>query len=476
MKRSRILSGSYYIIILLIIYILLGIAVVMSCRFYLFSNQEKILFNQAKHIEEIMNNDYTENIGFDFNKLKNDSSNIKKYTGYNYIITGPNLKIYASSIEINSDKRFLTVPNIENITEDKITVTESTLGLYESERFVVIYPVTKEDLFFYIITTTDLLELQVDVFAVSCLILMGLFIAIIIAYYFILLTAERSRKPIIELNEIAKALAKGDFSKRIEIHGSADVAQLCENFNIMAESLSKQDEFKNEYISNISHDIRSPLTTIKGFVEAIMDGTIPANKVNHYLEIVYNEADRLSVLGQSLLELSKIDLGDKNLKLQKFDIIDFLRDCLESMEDKCSQKEITMELRFDREPVYVYADIAKMQRICYNLTDNAIKYTNYNGHIVLGVETFNRNKAYIYIKDNGIGISEENQKHIFERLFKVDKSRGKDKNSVGLGLAIVKEMIEAHGEKINVESELGKGTKFYFELPFYDEENESRAD
>ncbi len=465
LKRIKDRSSIYYACFLIAVYIVLGLAVTLSCNYYFFSQQKNILLSHVERIGNIIGGEFTEDGSFIVEKFHEDMTNMVKYSGASFSVTGPNMRLYFVSDKGFENLGFLEGADFKSLEGSDIYELKGDLGLFNKDIYAVGKSFEYGDMLFYVFASEQLSVIQMNVIYASIIILTSLFVAILIGYYLVMIAIEKSHKPIIEMNSVAKAMAKGDFDKRVEIYGSGDVSELCENFNKMAESLSRENEFKNEYISNISHDIRSPLTTIKGFVEAMMDGTIPPEKTRHYLEIVYNEADRLSNLGSSLLELSKMDLNDKTLNIESIDLISFLIDCVESMEDKCRQKDLHIEYSFAQSRIYILADLAKLQRICYNLVDNAIKYTDNGGHITIYAAIKDDKKAIIAIEDDGIGISEENQKHIFERLYKVDKSRGKDKTSVGLGLAIVKEMLEAHGESISVKSELGKGTRFTFEMP-----------
>ncbi|MBQ7265788.1 MAG: HAMP domain-containing histidine kinase [Firmicutes bacterium] len=466
MKKNKDITHVYYVILLIAAYFMFCFVATMTCRGYFYSQQKTKLTEEAEQIAGVLSADILDNGQIDIAGFRTDIENLNKYTKISYIITGPNLRIYKFLPNSEKSAEFLSGVNVNELINGKVGEYKGTLGVSTSPNYFIAYPLIKNDVTIFIFVYTPIVSIQLSIFYASLLVSMVLFMAFLIGYYLITVSMEKSQKPIRAMNEVAKALTEGDYSRRVEIiQGNREVAQLCQNFNIMAESLSKQDDFKNAYISNISHDIRSPLTTIKGFVEAIMDGTVPKEKVNHYLEVVYNEADRLNKLGSSLLELSKMDLNKKELKRESFDIVEFMRDCVDSVEDKCRQKNITIETDFSDENIYINADVEKMQRICYNLVDNAIKYTNNNGKIKVCVYTTDYKKAVISVEDNGIGISEEDQKHIFERLYKVDKSRGADKTSVGLGLAIVKEMIEAHGETISVISQKGKGSRFVFEMP-----------
>ena len=218
-----------------------------------------------------------------------------------------------------------------------------------------------------------------------------------------------------------------------------------------------------QQIANVSHDFRSPLTSIKGYVEAIVDGTIPQELQGKYLNIILFETERLTDLTKDLLTLNEFDTKDLLLDKTNFNLHDTIKHTAASFEGTCTSKKISIELLFDPRIQNVFADRGKIQQVLYNLLDNAIKFSNPDSSIVL--ETTERNgKVFVSVKDSGIGIPKKSLTKVWERFYKSDLSRGKDKKGTGLGLAIVKEIIQAHGENINVISTEGVGTEFIFSL------------
>ena len=232
----------------------------------------------------------------------------------------------------------------------------------------------------------------------------------------------------------------------------------------MANELNTLEDDQRKFVSNVSHDFRSPLTSIKGYIEAILDGTIPYEMQNKYLNIILFETERLNKLTSSLLELNKFGSHGKTiLYIKSFDINYIIRMTALAFEGICSEKHISIELILSGQTLFVTADMAKIQQVIYNLTDNAIKFSYPDSSIT--IETTEKNgKVFISVKDSGIGIPNDSLKKIWERFYKTDVSRGKDKRGTGLGLAIVKEIIQAHDENINVISTEGVGTEFIFTL------------
>ena len=233
----------------------------------------------------------------------------------------------------------------------------------------------------------------------------------------------------------------------------------------MALELNALENDQHKFVSNVSHDFRSPLTSIKGYAQAMADGTIPSELQGKYLDVIIFESERLEKLTQSLLELNKYGTKGTYLDLSVFDLNALIKRTLLMFEGRCKEKMVSFHLILTGEELYVKADSAKIDQVMHNLVDNAFKFSHSNSEIT--IETTLRNgKVFVSVKDQGIGIPKESIGRIWERFYKTDASRGKDKKGTGLGLAIVKEIVHAHHENINVISTEGVGTEFIFTLPY----------
>lgn len=286
----------------------------------------------------------------------------------------------------------------------------------------------------------------------------------LLAFVILLLFSLLIYRPIRKITSVADAYIDGDFSQKINIHTQDELGHLAAAFDYMANELNTLEDDQRKFVSNVSHDFRSPLTSIKGYIEAILDGTIPYEMQDKYLNIILFETERLNKLTSSLLELNKFGSHGKTiLYMKSFDINYIIRMTALTFEGICSEKHISIELILSGQNLYVTADLAKIQQVIYNLTDNAIKFSHPDSSIT--IETTEKNdKVFVSVKDSGIGIPSDSLKKIWERFYKTDLSRGKDKRGTGLGLAIVKEIIQAHDENINVISTEGVGTEFIFTL------------
>lgn len=275
--------------------------------------------------------------------------------------------------------------------------------------------------------------------------------------------------PIRKITRGADEYAAGNFEAKIDVHSNDEIGYLAASLNYMANELNSLEEDQRKFVSNVSHDFRSPLTSIKGYVEAILDGTIPVEMQDKYLNIILFETERLNKLTKSLLELNKY--GTHGIMLDKidFDINYTIRMTVQTFEGICKEKRISFNLILTGDTLFVTGDMSKIQQVIYNLIDNAIKFSHADSSIT--VETTEKNdKVFVSVKDTGIGIPKDSVNKIFDRFYKTDLSRGKDKKGTGLGLSIVKEIVQAHGENINVISTEGVGTEFIFTLPLAKEQ------
>jgi signal transduction histidine kinase len=270
--------------------------------------------------------------------------------------------------------------------------------------------------------------------------------------------------PLKKLTKAAKEYSQGNYNYAVILKGLNDYRELGAAIFYMAGELSKLDDYQKKFVANISHDFRSPLTSIKGFAEAIKDGTIPYEQQDKYLDIILFETERLNKLTSNLLELNRFETKAALLDISSFDINSIIKKTAASFEGICRNKKISINLVFSSKEAYVDADVDKIQQVLYNLIDNAIKFSHNNSDIRVSSEE-KGDKIQISVKDYGIGIPRDSINKVWERFYKTDASRGKDKRGTGLGLSITKEIIQAHNENIYVISTEGVGSEFTFSLP-----------
>ncbi|MBQ0009969.1 MAG: HAMP domain-containing histidine kinase [Ruminococcus sp.] len=292
---------------------------------------------------------------------------------------------------------------------------------------------------------------------VRTIVLVSLWIMIVsfVAIYFI---TERIVSPLKQMSRATKQFAEGRFDVRIPATGNDEIAELAVAFNKMAESLSNLEYMRSSFLANISHDLRTPMTTIAGFIDGILDGAIPPEKQDYYLGVIASEVRRLSRLVSSLLDISRIQAGDRKFEKHDFDICEMSRIILLSFEKQIDEKGLDIE--FDApDEVWAYSDKDAINQVLYNICDNAVKFSREGGKYRISIREDGEHVA-VSVYNEGIGIAEDDLPYVFERFYKSDKSRGLDKTGVGLGLFISKTIVDSLGGQIFVRSEYGRFCEF----------------
>lgn len=295
------------------------------------------------------------------------------------------------------------------------------------------------------------------------IIFMAQLIAWVIAFIVAFVLTRQIIKPLKKMRTAAKSIAAGNFNERIPITSNDEIGQLAESFNSMTESLNELENMRSSFISDVSHELRTPMTIISGFIEGVLDGTIPEQDKNKYLGTVLDEIRRLSRLVNDLLEASRLEQGKIKIEKLNVDMNRLVAESVFAYEQQLTEKKINVDLQLHENECVALADKDSIKRVMINLIDNAIKFTPEGGDI--SVSTQHRDKkVFVSIQNSGEGISKEELRRIWERFYKTDKSRSHDKKGVGLGLHIVKTIISQHGGEIHAESEEGKFTRFTFTL------------
>lgn len=337
----------------------------------------------------------------------------------------------------------------ERFSEDMVSAYAPIAGNYQIYGYVFLHQSVAAAL-----EPTDSI---LNVVYITGLILFVLSLILLLVFHLIVY------RPLKQVIIAAQKYAEGDLTYRCLLKSEDEMGYLSNTLNYMANELAKTEEYQRKFISNVSHDFRSPLTTIRGYLEAIIDGTIPPELHEKYIRLVISETERLTKLTQNTLALQTLESRGAYLELTDFDINQVIKDTAAAFEGACTPKGITFDLIFSDRTLMVRADMSKIQQVLYNLIDNAIKFSH--NHSTIRLETSTRyDKVFVSVRDSGIGIPKESQKKIWDRFYKTDLSRGKDKKGTGLGLSIVKEIIQAHGENIDVISTVGVGSEFIFTL------------
>jgi len=338
---------------------------------------------------------------------------------------------------ISNDSK-LELSSIDNIYDRMCYTASKKITVDSADHFYVI-AVSKT------LTATDIIKTILSIYVISAIIPIVL---MFIAEYSIM---YRITKPLKYMSISAKAIAKGDFSKRIPVMSNDEIGELSVHFNQMTASLAKTETTSKSFIANISHELKTPMTTISGFIDGILDGTIDDSKRDYYLSIVSNEVKRLSKLIQSLLSLSKLESGENTVKSSELQLSQNVINILLSMEGKIQKKCIDVQGLDTLSETIITGDPDLLYQVIYNLVDNAVKFTPENGWINISLHRINDSLEF-KIKNSGSVINGEDLPHIFEKFYKSDKSRSNQKDSLGLGLYICKTIVELHGGEIYANS------------------------
>lgn len=337
-------------------------------------------------------------------------------------------------------------------------------GYFPNDQVSVIAPVTAE------MTTKGYVAIHYQASAlyrtrsaIMQIMILLFFLVYALTYLLIFVYKWQIYQPLQSIIKGASEYANGNLTYKISVKSDDELGYLANTLNYMSDELNVTGEYQRKFVSNVSHDFRSPLTSIKGYVEAILDGTIPPEFQEKYLRIISAETDRLEKLTRSLLTLNELDIKQRMMDFRTFDINETIKRTAAFFEGICTSRKIRLELILSGKELLVKADQEKIRQVLYNLLDNAIKFSPDSSVIIM--ETTEKNgKVFVSVKDHGEGIPKESISKIWERFYKTDASRGRDRKGTGLGLSIVKEIINAHQQHIDVVSTPGVGTEFIFTL------------
>ena len=341
-------------------------------------------------------------------------------------------------------------------------------GQLVNQNFIVAKPIMNgSDFRGAVIGTKPIVEgLFPYVRTIFVLFLFSFLLSFILSFILVYLSTFNMVKPLRQMSRAAKQYANGDFSQRINVSSRSrtEIDELAESFNSMAKDLADLESSRRSFVSNVSHELKTPMTSISGFIDGILDGTIPKEEQGVYLKIVSDEVKRLSRLVTGMLNLSKIEAGKLDIKPVNFDISEMIFRTLLTFEQKIDEKNIEIKGLDVIDKNEIFADKDMINQVVYNLIDNAVKFTPPGGYIEVSSKR-DAEKVIIKIRNSGKGIPADELDKVFERFYKQDKSRSFDVKGAGLGLYLCKTIVELHGGHINARSEVGEYTEFIFSLP-----------
>ncbi|WP_432404320.1 ATP-binding protein [Wukongibacter sp. M2B1] len=457
-----------YVAVIVISFIALITILSSTFEEYFMSQKEKMLIEQCEKIQQQYVKVYERGSLFiDKERLKLEMEALDRYLNARIWWVNRLGEIYIDS-EIDDASWLgekLTYEEVEEVFKGYVIKRKGRFKNHFEESVLTIgYPIIVDNkveiALFMHVPIPEIKRTISDVYRIT---MAALIFSILVAFIGVFFLSRNLKKDIKNLNDAVKFISKGNFDKKLNITRNDELGELAQNFNNMAEDLSNLEELRRTFVSNLSHDIRSPLTSIKGFLQAILDGTIPKEKQNKYIKIALNESERLTKMTNDILDLSKMESGEINLSKTEFNINNLLINEIDKFETRLIEKNIDVELELSGGNDIVYADKEQITRVIYNLIDNAVKFVENQGKI--GIETKSKkNRIYVSVKNTGTIIPKEELRHIWNRFRKVDKSRGEDKGGSGLGLSIVKTIISNHGENTEVRSSEDEGTVFTFTL------------
>lgn len=371
-------------------------------------------------------------------------------------------------LDTNTPLNVKDVVMIENFdptaTAGSYYMVNDFFGSFDTEMLSVFAPITSSYMVKgYVVIHCDMNDIQDSCNSMLNISYITLVILLLLSLIILIFFTEMVYIPLRKITYATEQYAAGNMHYEFQVESDDEIGYLAVCLNYMASQIASAEDDQKKFVANVSHDFRSPLTSIRGYLEAMIDGTIPPEMHEKYLGIVLNETERLTNLTNSLLTLNNLNTKGMMLNRTDFNINRVIRNTAASFEGTCRKKTIAIELVLTGDEMYVNADKDRIQQVLYNLIDNAIKFSHHDS--VIKVETsLKKNKLFVSVKDTGIGIPKEDLKLIWDRFYKSDLSRGKDKKGTGLGLSIVKEIINCHNEHINVISTEGVGSEFIFSL------------
>ncbi len=407
--------------------------------------------------------------------MQTDDTRLKM--AYNSTLASWSMILGADITVINMEKNvFAATDNTETVPDYVINsvLSGDTVNKFirkqekELSRNIIGIPITYHNLtlggiFFFF--PPNIMKSTVDEFA--HIIFISLIIAIIIALILIYFSSRSVSRPLKEINDAVLEIASGKFDKRVSVYATDEISQLASSFNYMADSLEHLEEMRTGFISDISHELRTPMTSISGFVSGILDGTIPKERQNEYLELVLEESTRLVRLTNEMLEMTKMTSHGYKLSVKDFDLAEVTRLCIIGAEKEIDKKELELSVNFEQDSIHVLAEPDSIKRVIINLLDNAVKYSFENSKI--DIKIFSQDEHIVFeISNIGTGIDEADLPYIFDRFYKSDKSRNRENGGAGLGLSFVKNILNLHSQQITVKSvqisNSAKKTTFSFTL------------
>ena len=485
----------YFIITLLMVclcFTLLGAVLLIMTANYTIEAQQNQLLHAAQNLSELMGG--MDQLPIDlYVNLDKSKENDRAFENYRNLLnvfsesgtrdiimvnaSGELCLWFTNSNEIRYGRRFVPDDVINQVMQTGIYKSTGTMnGLFSGSRYSVGVPMLSVQTtesgndvsyisgYLFVCSPAESLTSMLSVITQFYFIAVG--VVLVISLVFVYVGTKQQSRPMREMKQALESFSRGDFSERVQVRGNDEVARLCASFNEMADALEQVENSRRSFMANISHDLKTPITSIVGFIDGILDGTIPQERSEQYLQRVSKEMKRISRLVYSILDVTRLEGGQVKITPTELNILEMIRQVTLSFERSVEEKGIRVHFSADA-PVSVRADEDSIYRVLTNLIGNAVKFTPEGGELFVRVERNTRQTVKVMIRNTGVGIAQEELPFLFERFYKSDKSRGMDKDGTGLGLYIAKMLVTLNNGEIGVTSELGEYTEFYFTLDVY---------
>jgi len=467
MRKKGLFSKmiAVYIVIIAVTFVILAAFLSYWFQGYYYKQRKEQLITQTATISK-MAMDYINNIETP-TQINERLKFMARYLKADIWLIDSSGYVYAVSNEKNKEylRNQLFKDDIEKLKNNQIIEKKDIKSSeYTNYGHIMEVPIITEngDFIGAVVMNTPIVQIAEPLKKVYTIIWISVVLAMLPACIFIYWFSQKIiLKPLNEINITAKKISKGEVERRVHIDSDDEIGNLARTFNFMADSLEKVEQNRRRFISNVSHEIRSPITSIKGFIGGIIDGVVPNEKENYYLKMAYEETQRLTRLVNDLLNLSAIESGKFSLIIEEININEIIRLTVLKFENKIKEKRLKVDVCFDSDKLYVYGDRDRLIQVVTNLIDNAIKYSKHGGNIQINSKGKGK-KVLISFYNDGNNISNEELNHIWERFYRIDKART-SKMSTGLGLSIVRGILTQLGEDIWVNNK-ENGVCFTFTL------------
>lgn len=487
----------YFMVTLILVclcFTMLGAVLLIMTANYTIEEQQNQLLHAAQNLSKLTAD--MDRSPFDlYVNLEKTQENERSFANYQNILSifsesgtrdiilinasGESSLWFTNTSDIRFDRRLVPTHVIDQVKQTGVYKSTGTMdGLFLASRYTVGVPMISEKStesgntvsyisgYMFVCSPSESLTSMLSVITQFYFIAVG--VVLIVSLLFVYVGTKSQARPMREIKAALENFSKGDFSNRVRVKGNDEIAQLCMSFNEMADALEQEESSRRSFMANISHDLKTPITSIVGFIDGILDGTIPQERSGQYLQRVSKEMKRLSRLVYSILDVTRLEGGQVKIVPAELNIQEMIRQVMLSFEQSIEKKGISVDMPIG-EGLSVRADEDSIYRVLTNLIGNAVKFTPEGGSIGVTVEKHQRQQVMVRVRNTGVGIAQEELPFLFERFYKSDKSRGMDKEGTGLGLYIAKMLVTLNNGEIGVTSEVGQYTEFYFTLDVYRE-------